>query len=265
MRPAASTRTIFDDLLQGAHRGRAVDEPVQQLGLRVSTGEGDVDAVAQHQQDDDHAQQRQGRGLDQDEGRDEEGDAGVDERRDDTRPERLVEHLPVERTLGQADGCGHGAGGDEVGDQHRHEDGQPAGRGQGVATLQDRVVGERPEGRLEGEHGGVERQLHAPHACCDDEREDGADDVRRDVLLRRKEGQAEHRRYFTERVPVRVALRRQVNDHDLGEREERHQDEPREVWYRCSRVLQPRRYDDQAGQAGHGRPEEPDVGLPAAR
>ena len=131
-----------------------------------------------------------------------------------------MQHLSVESTLGQADRSGHGAGGDEVGDEHRHQDGQPSGQREGVTTLQDRVVGERPEGRLESEHGRVERQLQAAHACCDDEREDRAHDVGGDVLLRREEGQAEHRWDLTKSVPVGVALGGQVNDHDLGEREQ---------------------------------------------
>lgn len=86
--------------------------------------------------------------------------------------------------------------------------------------MENRVVRERAEGRLESEHGRVERQLHASHACCEDECEDRAHYVGGEVLLRREEGQAEHRRDLTQSVPVGVALGRQVDDHDLGEREQ---------------------------------------------
>ena len=82
------------------------------------------------------------------------------------------------------------------------------------------------EAGLEGEEGGVEGQLHPAHAGDEEERRHGAHDVDEEVLLGRQEGQPHHRGHLAQGVSVRVALRRQVDDDDLGEAEERDQGQP---------------------------------------
>ena len=155
-----------------------------------------------------------------------------------TTPDRSASRStsPSKAPLGQADGGGHGGRGDEVGDQHRHQDGQPTVRERGSPPCRIAWYVSAPSAASKANIAALNASFTPSHARGDDEREDGADDVRRDVLLRRQEGQPEHRRHLAKGVPVGVALGRQVDDHDLGQREQGHQGQPGDARYSRSGV-----------------------------
>ncbi len=236
-------------------------EPVEQLEAGVALGQRRVGAVGEEEDGGEDDEEAGGPhvAVEHDDGH--QSEAGVGAHGHRPGDDHLVEHAPVEGPLVEGHRERDGEGAQQVAHQHGGEGGgPPPGLGrEGVA--QDQAVDDDGEGRLEGERGEVEGQLHAPLTPVQDERGPGPEEAGRHEDPRERTGQAEHEGDLAQRERVGVTAELEVDDVDLGPGEQRGQDPPGEpqVAGREGQGDDPD-HEDHGGAGGQESSQEPDPG-----